>query len=86
MKAGHKKKALTFGDLIAVACDACGPRKARANLRLAVKRTLVDRCKPWYTWNEILLGGQDRAIGVRVADGVNLPVAGGFGGWSFGTF
>ena len=52
----------------------------------AVKRTLVDRCKPWYTWNEILLGGQDRAIGVRVADGVNLPVAGGVGGWSFDTF
>lgn len=42
VKAGHKQKALTFGDLIAIACDACGHRKARGILRLALKARWVE--------------------------------------------
>jgi hypothetical protein len=41
MKANHKKKALTFGDLIAAVYGACGERKARAIVRLAVNTHVV---------------------------------------------
>jgi hypothetical protein len=41
MKAHHKKKALTFGDLIAAVYGACGNRRARGILRLAVNSHVV---------------------------------------------
>jgi hypothetical protein len=36
-----QKKALTFGELIASVCDACGCRKAAGILRLAVEARLI---------------------------------------------
>jgi hypothetical protein len=41
MKASHRKKALTFGDLIATVYDACGKRRARGIVRLAVNAHVV---------------------------------------------
>jgi hypothetical protein len=42
MKPHRKKKALTFGELIASVCDACGCQKAAGILRLAVDARLVE--------------------------------------------
>jgi hypothetical protein len=41
MKNRHKKKALTFGELIMAVYNACGKRKARAIVRLAVNAHVV---------------------------------------------
>jgi hypothetical protein len=41
MKNNHRKKARTFGDLIAAVYDACGKRRARAIVRLAVNAHVV---------------------------------------------
>jgi len=41
MKANHKKKALTFGDLIATVYDTCGPRRARKIIRRAVNEHVI---------------------------------------------
>jgi hypothetical protein len=41
MKTNRKKKVLTFGDLIAAVYGACGQRRARAIVRLAVNAHLV---------------------------------------------
>ena len=38
----QNKKALTFGDLIASAYDACGKRKANGILRLALNARLIE--------------------------------------------
>ena len=42
MKTNHKKKALRFGDLIAAVYGACGKRRARGILRLAVNAHVVE--------------------------------------------
>ena len=41
MKAAQNKQRLRFGDLIASVYDACGKRRARGTLRLAVNARLV---------------------------------------------
>ncbi len=41
METSQKKKGLRFGDLIAAVYDACGKRRARGILRLAVNARLV---------------------------------------------
>ena len=41
VKTNHKKKALTFGNFIAAVYDACGQRRARAIVRLAVNAHVV---------------------------------------------
>jgi len=41
METNQNKKALRFGDLIAAVYDACGKRRARGILRLAVNARLV---------------------------------------------
>ncbi len=41
METSQKKKGLRFGDLIAAVYDACGKRRARGILRLAVNVRLV---------------------------------------------
>ncbi len=41
MKTNHKKKALTFGDLIESGYRACGKRRATGIIRLAVNTHLV---------------------------------------------
>jgi hypothetical protein len=41
MKTIHKRKALTFGDLIAAVYKACGKRRAKGIIRLAVNAHLV---------------------------------------------
>jgi hypothetical protein len=41
MKTNHKKKALTFGDIIAAAYRAWGARRARGLVRLALNAHLV---------------------------------------------
>jgi hypothetical protein len=41
MKTIDKRKALTFGDLIAAVYTACGKRRARGILRLVVNAHLV---------------------------------------------
>lgn len=42
MKSNQRKKALTFGDLVATVYNACGRRKARGILWLAVNAHLVE--------------------------------------------
>jgi len=42
MKINHKKKPLTFGDLIAAGYAACGRQKAKRIVRLAVNANLVE--------------------------------------------
>lgn len=41
MKINHRKKALTFGDLIAAVYGASGKRRARSLVRLAVNGHVV---------------------------------------------
>ena len=41
MKTNHRKKALTFGDLIADVYSVCGQRRARGLLRLAVNAHVI---------------------------------------------
>jgi hypothetical protein len=41
MKTNLKKKALTFSDLIVAVYDACGQRRARGIVRLAVNAQVV---------------------------------------------
>jgi hypothetical protein len=41
MKANHKKKALTFGNLIETVYSACGNRRARGIIRLAIDAHIV---------------------------------------------
>ncbi len=41
MKASHTKRSVRFGDLIAAVYEACGRRKARGVLRLALSSHLV---------------------------------------------
>jgi hypothetical protein len=42
MKTNGKKTSLTFGDLVAAVYDACGKRRARGILRLALSSRLVE--------------------------------------------
>jgi hypothetical protein len=42
MKTSQKKKALTFGEFVASVYEACGKRKARGIVRLAVNAHLVE--------------------------------------------
>jgi hypothetical protein len=42
MKTNHKKKALTFGDLIEGGYRVCGKRKATGIVRLAIKAHLIE--------------------------------------------
>ena len=41
MKTNQRKKAPTFGDLVVAAYNACGKRKAKAIVRLAVNAHVV---------------------------------------------
>jgi hypothetical protein len=41
MRATHKKRALTFGNLIETAYGACGNRRARGIIRLALDAHIV---------------------------------------------
>jgi hypothetical protein len=41
MKATHKKKALTFGNLIETVYGVCGNRRARGIIRLAIDAHVV---------------------------------------------
>jgi hypothetical protein len=41
MKATHKKKALTFGNLIETVYSICGNRRARGIIRLAIDAHVV---------------------------------------------
>jgi hypothetical protein len=41
MKANHRRKALTFGNLIETVYDACGNRRARGIIRLAIDAHVV---------------------------------------------
>jgi hypothetical protein len=41
MKANYKKKALTFGDLVETVYNACGNRRARGIIRLAIDAHVV---------------------------------------------
>jgi hypothetical protein len=41
MKPYPKKKALTFGELVASVCGACGRRQAAGILRLAVEARVI---------------------------------------------
>jgi hypothetical protein len=41
VKTNHKNKALTFGELIATVYSACGKRRARGILRLALDARLI---------------------------------------------
>jgi len=41
MKTNSRKRALTFGEFIAVVYDACGKRRARGMVQLAIKARLV---------------------------------------------
>ena len=42
MKTNGKKKALTFGEFIASVYDACGKRKARGIVRLAIETRWIE--------------------------------------------
>jgi hypothetical protein len=41
MKANHKKKALTFGNLVETVYGICGNRRARGIIRLAIDAHVV---------------------------------------------
>jgi hypothetical protein len=41
MKANHKKRALTFGNLIETVYGVCGNRRARGIIRLAIDAHIV---------------------------------------------
>ena len=41
MKANHKKKALTFGNLIETVYGVCGARRAKGMIRLAINAHIV---------------------------------------------
>jgi hypothetical protein len=49
MKTNHQKKALTFGDLIAAVYGACGKRRARGIVRLAVNAHVVAFRGHWHS-------------------------------------
>jgi hypothetical protein len=42
MKTNRKKKTLTFGDLVTSVYDACGKRRGRGILRLAINSRLIE--------------------------------------------
>jgi len=44
VKTNCRKKALTFGEFITAAYDACGKRRANAIVRLALKARWVEFC------------------------------------------
>ena len=46
METNQNKQRLRFGDLIASVYDACGKRRARGTLRLAVNARLVEFLGP----------------------------------------